>query len=65
MLALAEVIVGRGAFRRNIGYLFGYSLFASYFMRMVRVAAYVEEWFLSGSRKDNYVPLKVRAVRAW
>jgi cellulose synthase/poly-beta-1,6-N-acetylglucosamine synthase-like glycosyltransferase len=65
ILALADSIVRRGAFWRNILYLFGYSVFASYIMRTVRLIAYTEEWLLSRSRTDNYVPQKVRAVRRW
>jgi cellulose synthase/poly-beta-1,6-N-acetylglucosamine synthase-like glycosyltransferase len=64
-LALADVILRRGAFARNIVYLFGYSVFNAYFMRIVRLIAYVQEWCFRGSRGDNYVPLKVRLIRHW
>jgi cellulose synthase/poly-beta-1,6-N-acetylglucosamine synthase-like glycosyltransferase len=65
MLALADIVVRRGAFRRNISYLFGYSVFSNYFMRAIRLAAYAEQWFLPTSRSDNYVPHKVHAFRRW
>jgi cellulose synthase/poly-beta-1,6-N-acetylglucosamine synthase-like glycosyltransferase len=65
MLAMAALVTKRAVFLRNIPYLCGYALFASYIMRSVRVWAFAEEWFLSGSRRDNYIPLKVRAVRKW
>jgi cellulose synthase/poly-beta-1,6-N-acetylglucosamine synthase-like glycosyltransferase len=65
LLALAAEVTGRPAFARNLPYLLGYSLLASYVLRFVRVWACVEEWFLSASRRDNYVPLKVRSIRRW
>jgi hypothetical protein len=65
LLAIAVEITGRPAFARNLPYLLGYSLLASYVLRSVRVWACVEEWFLSASRRDNYVPLKVRSARLW
>jgi cellulose synthase/poly-beta-1,6-N-acetylglucosamine synthase-like glycosyltransferase len=65
LLAIAAQITGRPAFARNLPYLLGYSLLASYVLRFVRVWACIEEWFLSASRRDNYVPLKVRSVRRW
>jgi len=65
MLAIAAHVTGRPVFLRNFPYLLGYSMFASYVMRFVRVWAYIEEWFLSGSRGDNYVPFKVRTLRRW
>ena len=64
-LALADIVLKRGSFRRNIVYLFGYSVFNAYFMRVVRLIAYVQEWCFRGSRGDNYVPLKVRLARTW
>ena len=65
MLAIVCHVTGRPLFLRNLPYLLGYSVFTTYVMRFVRLWAYVEEWFLAGSRQDNYVPLKVRAVRKW
>ncbi|MFO6464294.1 glycosyltransferase family 2 protein [Jannaschia sp. KMU-145] len=40
----------------------GYSLFSIY-MRMVRLAAYLQEWIFRSSYADNYVPEKVHRVR--
>lgn len=65
MLAIAAYVTQRPVFMRHLPYLLGYSLLSSYVMRFVRLAAYVEEWFLAGSRRDNYTPLKVRTVRPW
>jgi len=65
LLAIAALVTGRPVFFRNLPYLFGYAVFTSYLMRMVRLCAYVHEYLLSGSRRDNYVPLKVRLVRPW
>jgi hypothetical protein len=65
MLALAAFITGRPAFWRNLVYVLGFSLFMSYVMRLVRLWAYLEEWLLFGSVRDNYLPYKVRAVRKW
>jgi len=65
MLAITARITGRPIFWRNLPYLPGYSAFCSYGMRLIRLCAYAEEWFLSASRWDNYTPLKVRTVRKW
>ncbi len=65
MLAIAAFVTKRPVFMRNLAYLLAYSLLASYVMRFVRLSAYVEEWFLAGSHRDNYNPLKVRTVRPW
>jgi cellulose synthase/poly-beta-1,6-N-acetylglucosamine synthase-like glycosyltransferase len=65
MLALGAFITGRPAFWRNLVYVLGFSLFMSYVMRLVRLWAYLEEWLLFGSVRDNYLPYKVRAVRKW
>jgi cellulose synthase/poly-beta-1,6-N-acetylglucosamine synthase-like glycosyltransferase len=65
MLAIACEVTSRRIFFQNLLYLFGYSIFMAYIMRGVRLWAYVDEWFLSGSRRDSYVPLKVRDLRTW
>ena len=65
MLTIATFVAERPAFWRNLPYLLGHSLFTSYALRLVRLLAYIDEWFLAGSRRDNYTPLKVRAVRKW
>ncbi|MCT7378344.1 glycosyltransferase [Chelativorans salis] len=65
MLAFASWTTGRAAFWRNLPFLPGYSIFMAYLMRSVRLIAYIDEWFLSGSHRDNYTPAKVRYERAW
>ena len=44
-------------------YVLGYSLFNSFFMRIVRLAAYIQEWIFETSYRDTYVPRKVHRVR--
>jgi hypothetical protein len=44
-------------------YVFGYSIFNSFFMRFLRVAAYLQEWVFKASYRDSYVPDKVHQVR--
>ncbi len=44
-------------------YLLAYSPFYGFLMRMVRVAAYVQEWVFRASYRDSYVPKKVHLVR--
>lgn len=65
MLVLAGRVAERPAVRRNLIFLPGYSVFMSYAMRLVRLIAYVDEWFFAGSHRDNYTPIKVRNVRPW
>jgi len=65
MLALGAFVTGRPVFWRNLVYVLGFSVFMSYVMRLVRLWAYLEEWLLFGSVRDNYLPYKVRAVRKW
>ncbi len=65
MLSLAAHITGRDVFWPNLVYMPGFSLFTSYYMRIVRLCAYVHEWVFIGSFQDNYVPEKVRLERKW
>ncbi|MFD0987037.1 glycosyltransferase [Methyloligella solikamskensis] len=65
LLAMADLVTGRPVFAQNAVYMPAYSIYTGYFMRFVRLYAYFEEVFLFGSRRDNYVPAKVRAVRPW
>ncbi len=46
-------------------YSAGYGTFNSVFMRMVRVWAYIQEWFLDSSRGDSFVPTRVAKARKW
>lgn len=48
---------------RLMPYLLAYSPFYGFLMRMVRVAAYVQEWVFRASYSDPYVPKKVHLVR--
>jgi glycosyltransferase involved in cell wall biosynthesis len=44
-------------------YLLAYSPFYGFLMRMIRIAAYLQEWVFRASYKDPYVPQKVHLVR--
>lgn len=44
-------------------YVLGYSIFNGFFMRLVRIAAYLQEWIFKASYSDSYVPEKVQMVR--
>lgn len=46
-----------------VPYLLAYSPFYGFIMRMVRLAAYLQEWIFDASYKDPYVPKKVHMVR--
>lgn len=65
ILAVAAWTTRRKVFWRNLVFLPGYSVFATYVMRPIRLLAYLDEWVFSGSHRDNYTPLKVRLVRPW
>ena len=65
MFALAAAVTGRTVFWGYLLYLPGFSVFTSYVMRLVRFWAYVEEWTLFASTRDNYVPTRVRQIRKW
>jgi cellulose synthase/poly-beta-1,6-N-acetylglucosamine synthase-like glycosyltransferase len=65
ILAVSAWSTGRHIFMRNLLFLPGYSLFMTYVMRPVRLAAYIDEWAFSGSHRDNYTPVKVRTQRPW
>jgi cellulose synthase/poly-beta-1,6-N-acetylglucosamine synthase-like glycosyltransferase len=65
VLAVAAWTTGRKVFWSNVVFLPGYSLFMTYVMRPVRLLAYIDEWALSGSHRDNYTPVKVRLEQPW
>lgn len=46
-----------------VPYILAYSPFYGFVMKMVRVAAYLNEWIFDASYKDPYVPKKVHMVR--
>ena len=65
VLLLAGAITGQPVLRRMVVYLIGFSVFTSYVMRFVRLWAYLQEWLLFASTRDNYVPHQVRVLRKW
>jgi hypothetical protein len=44
-----------------------YSIMNSYYMRIIRLCAYLQEWIFEASYSDSYVPSKVhlQRYRAW
>jgi cellulose synthase/poly-beta-1,6-N-acetylglucosamine synthase-like glycosyltransferase len=65
VLLIAAWTTGRPVFWRNLPFLPGYAAFMTFVMRPVRLLAYIDEWGLSGSHRDNYTPPKVRLERPW
>jgi cellulose synthase/poly-beta-1,6-N-acetylglucosamine synthase-like glycosyltransferase len=65
VLAVAAWTTSRAVFWRNVAFLPSYSVFMTYVMRPVRLWAYIDEWALCGSHRDNYTPIKVRLERPW
>ncbi len=63
--ALAAWLTGKPVYWRLAPFLIIYGPFQSYVMRFIRLSAYVDEWVLSKSREDEYVPEKVRAWSVW
>jgi cellulose synthase/poly-beta-1,6-N-acetylglucosamine synthase-like glycosyltransferase len=64
-LALASLVTDRPVFLCNVLHMPGYCVFNTFVMRSVRLWAYVEEWLLFGSIRDDYIPHKVRSIRKW
>lgn len=44
-------------------YVVAYSFYNGFFMRLVRLSAYLDEWIFKSSYQDSYVPQKVHKVR--
>ena len=65
VLAVASFCVPRGVPLGLLPYMPGYAIYSGWVMRPVRLLAFLQEWFLFGSRQDNYVPAKVRLIRKW
>jgi hypothetical protein len=61
----AVLVTGKPVYWRLLPFLPQYGPFQSYIMRLDRFYAYVTEWIYSASRKDNYVPQKVRDWFVW
>jgi cellulose synthase/poly-beta-1,6-N-acetylglucosamine synthase-like glycosyltransferase len=63
---IAIFITRRWSYMRYLYCLPGYSLFNTFVMRGVRIAAYLHEWVFEGSRRDShYLPLRVQKARQW
>jgi cellulose synthase/poly-beta-1,6-N-acetylglucosamine synthase-like glycosyltransferase len=65
ILALAACIAERAVPPDFLIYLPGFSFYSGWLIRPVRLVAFIQEWFLFGSRHDNYIPAKVRLLRKW
>lgn len=65
LLAIVAALTEKKHLISLLPYLPAYSLYSGYGMRCVRLHAYAEEFFLFASRRDEYVPLKVRRLRPW
>lgn len=62
---LATWFTGKPRYWRLAPFLVIYGPFQSYVMRFIRLSAYIDEWVISKSREDEYVPEKVRAWAGW
>ncbi len=62
-LCLAALTMPKALSLRHLLYMPAYSVLNSYFMRFVRLAAYVQEWIFTASYEDSYVPAKVHRQR--
>jgi cellulose synthase/poly-beta-1,6-N-acetylglucosamine synthase-like glycosyltransferase len=63
--AMAAVATPRAPSLALAPFVVGFSLFTGVFMRLVRLAAYVQEWLFDASSRDSYVPDKVHLMRQW
>jgi cellulose synthase/poly-beta-1,6-N-acetylglucosamine synthase-like glycosyltransferase len=62
-LCLAAITTPRVLTLRHLLYMPAYSIMNSYYMRIIRLAAYTQEWIFEASYGDSYVPTKVHAQR--
>ena len=62
-LCLAALTTPKVLTLRHLLYMPAYSIMNSYFMRMIRLAAYFQEWIFDASYADSYVPKKVHMQR--
>jgi len=62
---LALGTTGRWRYLSYALYLPGYGLYAGFFLRAVRLWAYLQEWVFDASRRDSYVPARVSHARHW
>lgn len=65
VFACAVLATGKPAYWRFAPYMLIYGLFQSYYMRFVRLYAYMDEWIYSTSRNDSFAPPKVNAWIRW
>ena len=63
-LCLAALTMPKVLSVRHLLYMPAYSVLNSYFMRFVRLAAYLQEWIFTASYSDSYVPAKVHRQRS-
>ena len=60
---LAASVAPKAHAARLAPFIVGYSLLYGFYMRFVRLAAYVQEWVFRASYEDTYVPRKVHLER--
>lgn len=65
VFACAVLATGKPAYWRFAPFMLIYGLFQSYWMRFVRLYAYLDEWIYSTSRNDSFAPPKVNAWIRW
>ncbi len=62
---LAVQMTGRWHLMPYLMFIPGYGIFNGYYMRFVRLFAYLREWIFDESRTDHYVPARSRYARKW
>ena len=62
---LAAAITNRPTLLKYLIFIPGYGVFNGYYMRFVRLAAYVRESIFDESRTNHYVPMRSRHARKW
>ena len=55
-LCLAALTMPKVLSLRHLLYMPAYSVLNSYFMRFIRLSAYLQEWIFTASYEDSYVP---------
>lgn len=62
-ICLASLATPKVLTIRNLLFMPGYSILNSYYMRFIRLSAYLQEWVFDASYRDSYVPTKVHMQR--
>jgi cellulose synthase/poly-beta-1,6-N-acetylglucosamine synthase-like glycosyltransferase len=62
-LCLAAITTPRVLSLSHLLYMPAYSIMNSYYMRIIRLSAYLQEWIFEASYSDSYVPSKVHLQR--